>query len=183
MMGIHPSPSRITRSRVRGVSVPENQTGMPPGWTGLGSHQIFSKRIVSESKCAGLSPPERAARGDRIVQQPAATAVVELHGVELLLLPTGPHAQVEPPSGQHVEGRGGLGEERRGAQRRDEDPGRQPYASGRTRDRREHGQRFQPRCVDRQREASPAVAIGPVAHHQVVGHHDRVDAGVLRHSR
>ena len=124
MIGIHPWPNRVTRWMVRGVSVPANQTGIPPGWTGLGSHQIFSKRIVSESKCAGLSPPERAARGDRIVQQPAATAVVELHGVELLLLPTGPHAQVEPAPGQHVEGRGGLGEDRRGAQRRNQDTGR-----------------------------------------------------------
>src|SRR5262249_30380104 len=123
-----------------------------PGLDGLGlaPDLLEADRLGVEVRRA--LAPERATRGDRVVQELAATAVVELYGVELLLLPTGPHAQLEPPSGQHVEDRSGLGEERRRAQRRDEDPGCQPYSSGRARDRREHGERIQPRCVDRQWE-------------------------------
>ena len=42
------------RSTLRALSVPENQINGPPGWIGLGSHQIRSKRMCFDVKLAGV---------------------------------------------------------------------------------------------------------------------------------
>ena len=55
MIGIHPSPSSTIRRTLRGVSVPENSTGGPPGRTGLGSDHTCSNRTDSDANVAGES--------------------------------------------------------------------------------------------------------------------------------
>ena len=69
----------------------------------------------------GRVAPQHLARRDRIGEQLPALFERDAFGVVLLALPTGADAEVEPATGELVERRGLLGQERRGAQRRDED--------------------------------------------------------------
>src|SRR5262249_20722998 len=63
-----------------------------PGLDGLGlaPDLLEADRLGVEVRRA--LAPERATRGDRVVEELAATAVVGPYAVELLLLPTAPHA-------------------------------------------------------------------------------------------
>ena len=119
-----------------------------------------------------------------MVKQAAAALEGQTDGVILLALPADPHAQVDPPTRQHVHGGQLLGQHSRPSQRGQQHRRPQPDPRGRRGYRGQQDKWFQPLAVG---AGGLFATLGPsdsgigvgaeiLAEHDVVGDHDTIDS-------
>ncbi len=74
-----------------------------------------------------IAGPQGLADGEIAVQLAPTPGEVASGGLIFLALPADADAELQPPAGQHVDGRRGLGQQDRTAQRRQQNAGREPH--------------------------------------------------------
>jgi hypothetical protein len=132
-----------------------------------------------------LVAPEALADLEGAVE--ARAPVLEGHAVGFVLfaLPADADAQVEPAAGQHVQRGGLLGQVGRPSQAGDQDARHQARVGRQRGPHRQHGQWVQPVAFGAGRlhaalhasELRVCIGFEPFAQHDVVRHHEPVDAG------
>ncbi|CCM64491.1 hypothetical protein BN381_400009 [Candidatus Microthrix parvicella RN1] len=128
--------------------------------------------------------PERLADLEGVVELSAACCELQPGGGVLLLLPTDSHPQIEPPAGQHVERRCGLGKHHWPSQCCEQDAGAQTHPGGLSGQERQGRQRLQPVPVGSSRLASTlgtptrgvCIGLGVLPKHHMVRKDDPVNA-------